>query len=93
MIKKTEMLDVSMMENWLWDAACTLRGPTDAPKYKDFILPLIFYKRLSDVFDDEFESYIQQFGDKEVAHMVVQNDHYDALKNNRKTDGSLLYPN
>lgn len=84
MIKKTEMLDVSMMENWLWDAACTLRGPTDAPKYKDFILPLIFYKRLSDVFDDEFESYIQQFGDKEVAHMVVQSDHYDALKNNRK---------
>jgi type I restriction enzyme M protein len=30
-----------------------IRGPVDAPKYKDYILPLIFLKRLSDVFDDE----------------------------------------
>jgi type I restriction enzyme M protein len=37
------------------DAACKIRGPVDAPKYKDFILPLIFLKRLSDVFDEERE--------------------------------------
>ena len=34
---------------------CKIRGPVDAPKYKDFILPLIFLKRLSDVFDEERE--------------------------------------
>jgi len=41
------------MEAWIWDAACSIRGAQDATKYKDFILPLIFVKRLCDVFDDE----------------------------------------
>ena len=40
------------LESWIWDAACSIRGAKDAPKYKDFILPLIFTKRLCDVFDD-----------------------------------------
>jgi type I restriction enzyme M protein len=43
------MLDIKTLEGWLWDAACKIRGPIDAPKYKDYILPLIFLKRLSDV--------------------------------------------
>ncbi len=46
-------MDTSTLENWLWDAACSIRGPLDAPKFKDYILPLLFLKRLSDVFDDE----------------------------------------
>jgi len=37
-------------ENWLWEAACVIRGAVDAPKYNGYILPLIFLKRLSDVF-------------------------------------------
>jgi type I restriction-modification system DNA methylase subunit len=41
------------LENWIWDAACSIRGAQEAAKYKDFILPLIFIKRLCDVFDDE----------------------------------------
>ena len=49
------MLDIKTLEGWLWDAACKIRGPVDAPKYKDFILPLIFLKRLSDVFNEERE--------------------------------------
>ena len=78
-----EHLDVPMLETWLWDAACAIRGATDAPKFKDFILPLIFYKRLSDVFDDEFAEYVQEYGDEEVAHEIIQADHTDALKNGR----------
>jgi type I restriction enzyme M protein len=55
-----EHLDVPALETWLWDAACAIRGATDAPKFKDFILPLIFFKRLSDVFDDEFAFHVQE---------------------------------
>ena len=33
-------LDISTLENWLWEAACSIRGPIDAPKYKDYIIPL-----------------------------------------------------
>lgn len=51
-------LDIGTLESWLWDAACIIRGPIDAPKFKDYILPLVFLKRLSDVFEDE----LQQLG-------------------------------
>jgi type I restriction enzyme M protein len=75
-----ESLDVSTLETWLWDAACSIRGATDAPKFKDFILPLIFYKRLSDVFDDEFAQYSVKFGSEEAAREIIEADHRDALK-------------
>lgn len=84
MAKKNEHLDIGAMETWLWDAACSLRGAQDAPKYKDFIFPLVFFKRLSDVFDDEFMQYIEQYGDEDIAREIVEQDHADALKNNRK---------
>ena len=52
--KKVEIKEKSL-ETWIWDAACLIRGAKDAPKYKDYILPLIFTKRLCDVFDDEVD--------------------------------------
>ncbi|MDE3090592.1 MAG: SAM-dependent DNA methyltransferase [Chloroflexota bacterium] len=79
-----EHLDVPALETWLWDAACAIRGAADAPKFKDFILPLVFFKRLSDVFDDEFAAQVKEFGDGDVAREVIRADHEDALKNNRK---------
>src|SRR6266403_1604515 len=74
-----EHLDVPTLETWLWDAACAIRGAADAPKFKDFILPLVFFKRLSDVFDDEFVGQVTEFGDAEVAREVIKADHEDAL--------------
>ena len=47
------MLDIKTLETWLWNAACSIRGSVDAPKFKDYILPLVFVKRLSDVFEKE----------------------------------------
>lgn len=79
-----EQLDVPALEQWLWDAACEIRGATDAPKFKDFILPLVFFKRLSDVFDDEFAAFVTQYGSEEVARAVIEADHEDALKTGRK---------
>ena len=78
-----EPLNISTLETWLWDAACVIRGTTDAPKFKDFILPLIFYKRLSDVFDDEFAKQIEEFGDEDLAREIIDADHQDALKSGR----------
>lgn len=46
-------MDLSTLQNWLWRAACSIRGEVDAARYKDYILPLLFYKRLNDVFQDE----------------------------------------
>lgn len=69
------MLDIKTLENWLWDAACKIRGPVDAPKYKDFILPLIFLKRLSDVFDEEKEKLAKEYGNRETVDELVEEDH------------------
>jgi len=68
-------LDVAALENWLWEAACQIRGPLDAPKFKDYILPLIFLKRLSDVFDDEVAHLAKEFGNEKTAAKLVDQDH------------------
>ena len=72
-------IDISTLETWLLSAANTIRGASDAPKFKDFILPLIFYKRLSDVFDDEFAKQITEFGDEQLARQIIAADHENAL--------------
>jgi len=67
-------LDISTLEGWLWDAACVIRGPLDAPKFKDYILPLIFLKRLSDVYEDELDRLGDEFGSRETAEALVEQE-------------------
>ncbi len=71
----SKQLDQAALEQWLWDAACKIRGPLDAPKFKDYILPLIFLKRLSDVFDDEVAKLSEEFGDARTAAKLAEQDH------------------
>ncbi len=78
-----ERLDIAALATWLWDAACAIRGATDAPKFKDFILPLIFFKRLSDVFDDKLAELTAQYGDATLARDIVEDDHLNVLKTGR----------
>lgn len=63
------------MEQMLWDAACSIRGEKDAPKFKDYLLPLLFLKRLSDVFDDEIDRLAEEYGDRETALEIAEGDH------------------
>ena len=63
------------MEQMLWDAACSIRGEKDAPKFKDYLLPLLFLKRLSDVFDDEINRLAEDYGDRETALEIAESDH------------------
>lgn len=63
------------LESWLWDAACVIRGEKDASKYKDYILPLVFVKRLCDVFDDEVNRIATKVGNsKTKAIKLIEND-------------------
>jgi type I restriction enzyme M protein len=63
------------MEQMLWDAACSIRGEKDAAKFKDYLLPLLFLKRLSDVFDDEIERLAEEYGDRATALEIAEADH------------------
>jgi len=72
---RSNELNVSTLENWLWEAACKIRGPIDAPKYKDYILPLVFLKRLSDVFEDEVAKLAEDYGEQSLAQGLLAEDH------------------
>ena len=62
------------LESWIWDAACSIRGAKDAAKFKEFILPLIFAKRLCDVFDDELNRIAKEVGSRAKAFKLVKHD-------------------
>jgi type I restriction enzyme M protein len=57
----------SELEGWLWGAADILRGAVKPEKYGSYMLPLLFYKRLSDVYLEEFEEAVAKYKDEKVA--------------------------
>jgi type I restriction enzyme M protein len=74
-------LDTKEMEGLLWRAACSIRGEKDAPKFKDYILPLVFIKRLSDVFDDEIKRLAsEEYGDEKTTLEIVEADPHGLVR-------------
>ncbi len=57
------------LESYLWGAAVLLRGLIDAGDYKQFIFPLVFLKRLSDVYDEEHAAALEIYSDDELADL------------------------
>ena len=72
--KTTPAANDKSLESWIWDAACSIRGAKDAPKFKDYILPIIFTKRLCDVFDDELNRIAKEVGSRAKAFKLVKHD-------------------
>lgn len=64
------------LEKYLWGAAIALRGTIDAGDYKQYIFPLLFFKRICDVYDEEFEKALAESdGDLEYA-AFAENHHF-----------------
>lgn len=59
------------LKGFLWAAATHLRGQIDAAGYKEYIFPLLFFKRISDVYDEQFEGFVSE-GGVEYAGMQVE---------------------
>src|SRR5437868_15071512 len=61
-------LDLSTLESHLWESANILRGPVDAADFKSYIFPMLFFKRISDVFDEEVAVALEESdGDQDYA--------------------------
>lgn len=59
---------ISQLESYLWEAANILRGPVDAADFKTYVFPLLFFKRISDVYDEEYAAALAESdGDEEYA--------------------------
>lgn len=68
-------VSLQALESYLWGAATLLRGLVDAGDYKQFIFPLLFYKRLSDVWDEDFSQALEESGDANYA-IATANDRF-----------------
>jgi type I restriction enzyme M protein len=66
-----EKLTLNKLEQHLSKAAWILKGPVDAADFKVYIFPLLFFKRISDVYDEEFNAALQDSeGDKDYASLA-----------------------
>lgn len=86
------------LEKYLWGAATALRGTIDAGDYKQYIFPMLFFKRICDVYDEEFEKALEESdGDLEYAafaehhHFIVPaNAHWDRVRETTTNVGVAL---
>lgn len=69
----TEPITLDQLERYLWGAAVDLRGQIDAAAYKDYIFPLVFFKRICDVYDEQYQCYVREDGD-DYAQMMMQDE-------------------
>lgn len=68
--RSTNRIEITLptLESHLWEAANILRGPVDAADFKSYIFPLLFFKRISDVYDEETaQALTESGGDEEYA--------------------------
>lgn len=86
------------LESYLWGAAVLLRGLIDAGDYKQFIFPLVFLKRLSDVYDEEHAAALKEYGgDEELADLpenhrfaIPDGSHWDDIRKVTKNVGAAI---
>lgn len=64
---RIESIALSRLESHLWESANILRGPVDAADFKTYIFPLLFFKRICDVWDDEYQEIVDETGDEQLA--------------------------
>lgn len=61
------LINLKDLEAHLWHAAHIITGPIDASDYKTYIFPVLFFKRICDVYDEEYQDALAQVGDAELA--------------------------
>lgn len=70
-------ITLSQLEQYLSKAAWILKGPVDASDFKVYIFPLLFFKRLSDVFDEEYRLAMQESDGDEDYAMLPEMHRFD----------------
>ena len=69
------------LEDYLWGAANMLRGMIDAADFKQYIFPLLFFKRVSDLWDEEYQSALEESGNDLSYAEFAENHRFQIPKN------------
>jgi type I restriction enzyme M protein len=90
-------ITLGQLEGHLWESANILRGPVDAADFKTFIFPLLFLKRICDVWDDEYQEIVADSGDAQLASFpeshrfqIPEGYHWEDLRSRSKNVGTAL---
>ncbi|HDR8109344.1 DNA methyltransferase [Bacillus thuringiensis] len=62
----SKRITIEELQSYLWNSAVLLRTSIDAGAYKQYIFPLLFFKRICDVYDEECQRIIEEYGDEEA---------------------------
>lgn len=94
---KATPIALDQLESYLWGAAVLLRGQIDATGYKEYIFPLLFFKRICDVYDEEYYKALEESGgDEEYAkaalHAIIvpEGSHWNEVRMNTENIGQAL---
>ena len=90
----SNVFTAKQLESHLWEAANILRGPVDAADFKTYVFPLLFFKRISDVYDEEYAAALaESSGDEEYARFpqnyrfqVPENCHWNDVRGRLATN-------
>lgn len=90
-------MTLQQLESYLWGAAVLLRGQIDASGYKEYIFPLMFFKRVSDVYDEQYKRYLEESdGDEDYARsqeydiIVQEGAHWNDVRKVTENVGQAL---
>ncbi|TWT40199.1 putative type I restriction enzymeP M protein [Thalassoglobus neptunius] len=94
----TNHITQSQLESYLWGAATLLRGYIDAGDYKQFIFPLLFFKRMCDVYDEEYAAALEESGgDEDFASfaenhrfVIPEDAHWNVVRETGKNVGKAI---
>lgn len=92
----SKKITIDELEKYLWGSAVLLRTHVDAGAYKQYIFPLLFFKRLSDVYDEECEKIRKEYGEEalewEENHqfMIPEGAHWNDVRNVSKDVGKAI---
>lgn len=73
---EVKQLTLSVLESHLWESANILRGPVDAADFKSYIFPMLFFKRISDVFDEEITIALEESGGDQDYALFPENHRF-----------------
>jgi len=92
-----EQIPLDELKSFLWGAAIRLRGQIDAAGYKEYIFPLLFFKRISDVYDEQFQGFAAEGGDEyaemqaaELAIRIPEGAHWRDVREVTENVGQRL---
>ena len=90
-------ISLNQLESHLWESANILRGPVDAADFKTYIFPLLFFKRICDVWDEEYQEIVDETGDEQLAwfpeshrFQIPEDCHWNDVRTKASNVGAAL---